>query len=80
MKGAILKIPSFTKGKSQLSGSEVDMSRQLSNVRIHVERVIGRIKKFRILQSIIPITLVDLIDDIMVTICGAVNLNQSVVS
>ena len=79
-KGAILKIPSFTKGKKQLAGSEVDMSRQLSNVRIHVERVIGRIKKFRILNSIIPITQVDLIDDIVVTICAAVNLNVSVVT
>lgn len=80
MKGAILKVPSFTKGKNQLSGLEVDTSRRLSNVRIHVERVIGRIKKFRLLQSIIPITQMDLMDDIMVTICCAVNLNQSVVS
>ena len=34
--GATLKIPHFTKGKSQLSGKEVDTLRQLSNV----ERVI----------------------------------------
>ena len=32
------------KGKKQLSGVEVDTSRQLSSVQIHVERVIGRIK------------------------------------
>ena len=38
--GATIKIPSFTKGKKQLSGGEVDTSRQLSNVQIHVERVI----------------------------------------
>ena len=36
--GAVLKIPCFTKGKSQLSQFEVDTSRELSNVRIHVER------------------------------------------
>ena len=41
--GATLKIPQFTKGKSQLSGKKVDTSCQLSNVRIHVERVIGKI-------------------------------------
>ena len=80
VQGATLKIPSFTKGKKQLSGSEVDMSRQLSNVRIHVERVIGRIKKFRILQTIIPITQVDLIDEMLITICAVVNLNKSVVT
>ena len=37
------KIPSFTKGKEQLSDDEVDSSRRLSSVQIHVERVIGRI-------------------------------------
>ena len=35
---------SFTEGKKQLSSGEVDTSRQLSSVRIHVECVIGRIK------------------------------------
>ena len=35
-----LEIPAFTKGKSQLSQLEVDKSQQISNVRIHVERVI----------------------------------------
>ena len=77
--GATLKIPSFTKRKRQLSGGEVDTSRQLSSVRIHVERVIGRIKKFRLLQTTLPLTQVDLLDDIMVIVCGLVNINNSVV-
>ena len=34
--GAILRIPHFTKGKSQMSGKEVDNSRKISNVRIHL--------------------------------------------
>ena len=51
--GSILKIPHFTKGKSQMLGEEVDNSRKISNVIIHVERVIGRNRKFRILQSTI---------------------------
>ena len=50
--GVTLKIPSFTKGIKQLSGGEVDTSRQLSSVQIHVERIIGRIKKFRLLQML----------------------------
>ena len=77
--GATLKIPSFTKGKKQLSGGEVDTSRRLSSVRIHVERVIGRIKKFRLLQTTLPLTQVDLLDDIMVIVCSLVNINNSVV-
>ena len=35
--GATLRMPYFTKGKKQMSPSEVDTSRQLSRVRIHVE-------------------------------------------
>ena len=38
---AEVKIPPFTKGKKQLSKLEVDSARQLAQVRIHVERVIG---------------------------------------
>ena len=38
-----VKLPSFTRGKKQLSHLEVDTSRQLVQVRIHFERVIGLI-------------------------------------
>ena len=55
------------------------MSRQLSSVRIHVGRVIGRIKKFRLLQTTLPLTQLDLLDGIMVIVCGLVNMNNSAV-
>ncbi len=42
--GVKLVIPSFTKGKAQLSGIEVETSRKIANVRIHIQRVIGRTK------------------------------------
>ena len=77
--GGALKIPSFTKRTKQLSGGEVDTSRQHISVRIHVERVIGRIKKSRRLQTTLPSTQVDLSDDIMVIVCGLVIMNNSVV-
>ena len=47
-----MKFPSFTKGKKQLS--MVDTARQLSRVRIHVERVIGLLR----LESTLPINLI----------------------
>ena len=79
-RGAVLQMPAFTKGKSQLSQKEVDTSRKLANVRIHVERVIGRLRKFEILNRTIPTTQVDLLDDIMVVLCGIVNFCKSVVA
>lgn len=79
-RGAYLKIPKFARGKAQMSASDVAISRRISNVRIHVERVIGRLRKFRILQSIIPISQIDLIDSVMSVICVLVNINKSVVA
>ena len=56
---AKLHIPAFTKGKSQLSPLEVEETRSIANVRIHVERVIGLVRqKFTILQSTLPIQFV----------------------
>ena len=78
--GATLQVPDFTKKKRQLSGKEVDTLRQLPNVRIHVERVIGQVKKFRLQQNIPPLTQIDLLDDIMIIVCAIINLNKCIVS
>ena len=57
--GAKLEIPAFTKGKKQLSQEEVEYSQRLAKVRIHVERVIGLMKKkYTILQSVLPVSLI----------------------
>ena len=45
-RGATLKIPASAKSKKQMPGKDVHNYRKISNVRIHVERVIGRTKKF----------------------------------
>ena len=85
---AHLKIPAFTRGKKQLHPSELEYSRGIAAVRIHVERVIGLVRnKYTILQSTIPISLCqtatpgELISlDKMVRVCCALcNICQSVV-
>ena len=53
---ARLPIPSFTKGKPQLSALDIETTRSLANVRIHVERVIVTIRqKYAILGHSVPI-------------------------
>ena len=42
--GAKLKIPAFTRGKTQLTQKEVETSQQSSRVHTHLERVIGLMK------------------------------------
>ena len=45
MCGAELLNPALTRGKKQLSTHEVEFTRCLARVRIHVERVIGHLRK-----------------------------------
>ena len=79
-RGAVLRMPAFTRGKTQMSAKDVDMSRLIAHVRIHAKQVIGQLKNFRILNSVIPISQVDSPDDIMIVISGIVNLGPSVVN
>ena len=85
--GARLEIPAFTRGKKQLSMQEVEYSRRISEVRIHVECVIGLLKnKYTILQGTLPVLLKHKDDtdeafiDKLLTVCAVlVNLSPSVV-
>jgi len=75
-----LKIPAFTRGKAQLSQKDVETSRHLARVRIHVERAIGRLRHFQILNTSMTISLVPHADNIL-TICAAVsNLHPKLVT
>nr|XP_037268878.1 uncharacterized protein LOC119160756 [Rhipicephalus microplus] len=56
IRSARLVTPAFTKGKPQLSAFQVERTRRVANVRIHVERVIGLLRnKFRILKHTLPV-------------------------
>ena len=87
--GAELIIPPFTRGKAQLSQTEIDKARQLSRVRIHVERVIGLLRnKYMCLQATVPIAhlmhddgdkTACALDKIVVICCALCNCCESVV-
>ena len=78
-RNCFIAIPAFTKGQSQLTQQQVEMSRQMSRVRIHVERAIGRLKNFKIISEQMSISLVPHCDNIL-TICSAIcNLQQKLV-
>ncbi|KAK0151943.1 THAP domain-containing protein 4 [Merluccius polli] len=85
---AQLKIPAFTKGKAQMHPLELEATRGLAAVRIHVERVIGLVRnKYTILQTTIPLTLCQAsshgeptsIDKIVTVCCALCNVCPSVV-
>ena len=54
--GTKLEIPSFTKGQDQMWAEDVEDKRVVANVRIHVERVTGNLrKKYSILNGTLTI-------------------------
>ena len=72
---------------NQLSRHKVDWPREISHVRIHVERIISLLKaKYTILKGVIPISLLknnsnDICTiDSVITVCSALcNMCESVV-
>ena len=58
MQGVKLNIPPFVNRSTQLSKKKVITTRKIASLRIHVERAIGRIKNYRILSNVVPLTLV----------------------
>ena len=90
---AELITPAFMKERDQLPAKEVEQSRVKSNIRIHIERVIGILKnRFHILDGPMPIRFIQTLKDEaqgdcnisvidkIVNVCSAlVNMEKSVI-
>ena len=71
--GVLLNIPPFLNGKSQLSLEEENETRRIASVRVHVERAIERVKNYRILQTVFPLSMAPELNKIWVVCCYLVN-------
>lgn len=86
---ATVNIPAFTRGKAQLSPVDLETTRKLANVRIHVERVIGCVRqKYQFLKGPLSVECltcrdgetVTMIDKIVLVACACTNMCESMVS
>ena len=64
-------LPPFVRSKRQFTRSEVYQGKRIARARIHVERVMGRLKEFRLLNHVLPINMIDLCDHIW-NVAGAI--------
>ena len=64
-----LVIPSFLKGRTQFSTEEVALSQQIASERIHVERMIQRLKCYHIFNRVIPIGMMGSLNQI-ISVCA----------
>ncbi|KAK2883936.1 hypothetical protein Q8A67_017573 [Cirrhinus molitorella] len=85
---AEVKIPAFTRGCSQLDAKDVEETRRIAHLRVHVERVIGCVQtNYTILNGIVPVSMVlpcqgedkTFLDKILTVCCALTNMCPSVV-
>ena len=68
-----LNIPPFLNGQPQLSAEDEMKTRKIASVRVHVERAIARIKTYRILHQVVPLTLAENLEHIW-SVCSYLTL------
>ena len=72
-KGVQVHTPPFMDGQPQLRQQDVARAKNVAKLRVHVERVIRRVKVFRILANVFPISMSSVLNDIWVVCCYLTN-------
>lgn len=79
-KGADIVIPPYLGDRANLTPQEEAQTRTIAKLRIHVERVIERMKKFKILKKIVPLNTLTTFSQTVFTVACLVNFSKPVVS
>lgn len=79
--GAQLVRPTSVQAGTKMTQKEAKETKQIASLRIHVERVIRRLREFSMLKphACININFVKVLDDIIIIACGLINLQDSLV-
>lgn len=80
LRNAQLVLPPAAKGATQMTSADVGKTKKVANVRIHVERVIQRLKRFRFLSQKITIPLLRYANDILFVCAAITNLQGPIVN
>ena len=72
-------VPPIVRSKRQFTRSEVYQGKRIARAMIHIERVTGRLKEFRLLIHVLPINMTDLCDHIWNLAGTIVNMQPALV-
>ena len=76
--GVRLNVPPLLQSKKQMA-IDVVVTKKIAQLRVHVERAIGRVKEFRILQDVLPSTIWDSLNEVIYVCCMLANFNPPLV-
>lgn len=81
-KGCTLIRPPSVSSNSNLTKSEVIETKRIASLRIHIERVIGRLREFEFLtpHARIPYQTLDIIDEIVLIAAALINLQTPIIA
>lgn len=76
----LLRPPSIVQG-AKLTKEEAHKTKQIASLRIHIERVIRRIREFSMLKphSVLNSKLIRMLDDCVIIACALINLQDSII-
>ena len=77
--GVRLNVPPLLQSKSQMPTDDVVVTKKIAQLRVHVERAIGRVKELRILQTVLPSSMWDSINEIVYVCCMLTNFSPPLV-
>ncbi|XP_065308120.2 uncharacterized protein [Dermacentor albipictus] len=80
-RGVVLHMPPFRiPGEAQMSAKDVEATKHVASARVHIERVIRRIKEFHLLDRPLPINMLDIADAIFTTCAFLSNFRRPLIN
>lgn len=79
--GVLLVRPPSVASGAKLTKTEAKETKEIASLRIHVERVIRRLREFKMLKphACLNLSLVKILDDVITIACGLINLQDSLI-
>ena len=74
-----LNVPPLLSTKRQMPANDVLLTKKIAQLRMHVERAIGRIKVYQILRNTLPATMWDSINEVIYVCCMMTNFSPPLV-
>lgn len=78
--GVRLTVPPFLSGQKQMAVGDVVKTKNIANVRVHVERAIGRVKHCHILQTVMEASMWDSLNEVVYVCCMLANFKPPLVA